>query len=103
MVDIDWLVVEYDQAVPVALVEYKNEHARPVDPTHPSYRALALLKGERLDFQAKVREHSRKPAEFYDLVRCVSPEPRKDMFSREPHDGFEQWGNEPSLFAEATA
>jgi hypothetical protein len=43
MVDIDWLVVEYDQAVPVALVEYKNEHAKPVDPTHPSYRALALL------------------------------------------------------------
>jgi len=62
-----------------------------------------LKKGERLDFQAKVREHSRKPAEFYELVRRVSPGPRLDMFSREPHEGFEQWGNEPSLFAEATA
>jgi N6-adenosine-specific RNA methylase IME4 len=62
-----------------------------------------LKKGERTVFQAKVREHSRKPAEFYDLVRRVSPEPRLDMFSREPHEGFEQWGNEPSLFAEATA
>lgn len=62
-----------------------------------------LKKGERLDFQAKVREHSRKPAEFYNLVRRVSPGPRLDMFSREPHDGFEQWGNETGLFAEATA
>jgi N6-adenosine-specific RNA methylase IME4 len=62
-----------------------------------------LKKGERLDFQAKVREHSRKPAEFYELVKRVSPEPRLDMFSREPHDGFEQWGNETALFAEVTA
>lgn len=60
-----------------------------------------LKKGERLDFQAKVREHSRKPAEFYELVKLVSPGPRLDMFSREPHEGFEQWGNEVSLFTEA--
>lgn len=60
---------------------------------------LPLLKmGERLDFQAKVREHSRKPKEFYDLVREVSPKPRIDMFGREKHDGFEVWGNEPEKF-----
>jgi N6-adenosine-specific RNA methylase IME4 len=60
-----------------------------------------LKKGERLLFEGKVREHSRKPAEFYELVRRVSPEPRLDMFSREPHEGFEQWGNEPDLFVES--
>lgn len=60
---------------------------------------LNLLKmGKRLDFNGKVREHSRKPDEFYDLVREVSPEPRIDMFGREPHDGFEVWGNEPNKF-----
>lgn len=60
---------------------------------------LPLLKlGKRLDFQAKVREHSRKPDEFYHLVKEVSPEPRIDMFSREQREGFAQYGNEPGRF-----
>lgn len=63
---------------------------------------LELLQlGRRLDFAAPVREHSRKPDVFYDLVRDVSPGPRIDIFAREPHDGFETWGNEVDLFAEA--
>jgi N6-adenosine-specific RNA methylase IME4 len=53
-----------------------------------------LATGKRLDFSAKVREHSRKPDEFYDIVREVSPGPRLDIFSREGRDGFEQYGNE---------
>jgi len=57
--------------------------------------------GLRLDFQAKVREHSRKPNEFYDLVSQASPGPRLDMFSREQHEGFEQWGLETQHFEEA--
>lgn len=60
-----------------------------------------LVKGRRLDFAAKVREHSRKPDEFYDIVRDVSPGPRIDMFSREIRDGFDQWGNETGKFADA--
>jgi len=60
---------------------------------------LPLLKlGRRLDFTAKVREHSRKPEEFYNLVAEVSPEPRIDYFSREKRDGFEQYGNEQEKF-----
>ncbi len=63
---------------------------------------LPLLKlGKRLDFQAKVREHSRKPDEFYNLVKEVSPEPRIDMFSREQRDGFAQYGNELDRFKQA--
>lgn len=42
-VDIDFLVLEYDAAEPVALVEFKNEHAAFADPRHPSYRALRKL------------------------------------------------------------
>jgi len=54
--------------------------------------------GMRLDFQAKVREHSRKPDEFYELVRQASPEPRIDIFSREKRQGFDQAGNETGKF-----
>jgi len=66
--------------------------------------SLPLLKlGKRLDFEgvgfeAKVREHSRKPDEFYDIVREVSPGPRLDIFSREKRDGFDQYGNEVGKF-----
>ena len=60
---------------------------------------LPLLKnGEKVVFDGKVREHSRKPDEFYDLVRLVSPEPRIDVFSREAREGFEQWGDEKDRF-----
>ncbi len=60
---------------------------------------LSLLKvGEKLCFEAKVREHSRKPDEFYDIVRRVSPEPRIDLFSREKREGFDQWGDEVDKF-----
>jgi N6-adenosine-specific RNA methylase IME4 len=62
-----------------------------------------LQKGLRLDFSAKVREHSRKPDEFYERVKLVSPEPRLDLFSREKRDGFEQWGIETDYFAVAAA
>jgi N6-adenosine-specific RNA methylase IME4 len=59
--------------------------------------------GMRLDFSAKVREHSRKPDNFYDLVRLASPGPRLDAFSREHREGFAQYGNEIAKFAEAMA
>jgi N6-adenosine-specific RNA methylase IME4 len=62
--------------------------------------ALALLQnGKRLDFSATVQEHSRKPQVFYELVSIVSPAPRLDMFSREAHEGFDQWGLEKDYFA----
>ena len=42
-IDIDFLMVEYDLGNPVALVEYKNEHACEQRISHPSYRALIQL------------------------------------------------------------
>jgi N6-adenosine-specific RNA methylase IME4 len=59
--------------------------------------------GMRLDFSGKVREHSRKPDVFYDLVREASPGPRLDYFSRQEHDGFEGWGNEKDKFQRDSA
>jgi N6-adenosine-specific RNA methylase IME4 len=49
-------------------------------------------------FQAPRREHSRKPDEFYDVVRRVTAGPRIDIFSREPREGFDQFGNETEKF-----
>jgi len=57
-----------------------------------------IRKGIRTDFKAKVREHSRKPDEFYEIVKRVSPEPRIDIFSREKRDGFDQYGYEVDRF-----
>ena len=51
-----------------------------------------------LCFEAPRRQHSRKPDAFYDLVSRVSPGPRIDVFSREPRDGFEQFGVERNAF-----
>ena len=49
-------------------------------------------------FNADRREHSRKPDEFYNLVRRVSPAPRIDIFSRESRAGFDQYGNQEGKF-----
>lgn len=49
-------------------------------------------------FNAPRREHSRKPDEFYDMVRRVSPSRRLDMFSREHREGFDSWGNQTEAF-----
>jgi N6-adenosine-specific RNA methylase IME4 len=54
--------------------------------------------GRRLDFSAPVREHSRKPEVFYDLVRECSPGPRLEMFARQRRDGFDVWGSEVDHF-----
>jgi N6-adenosine-specific RNA methylase IME4 len=52
-------------------------------------------------FSAKRRGHSRKPDEFYDVIRRVCDGPRIDVFSRERRDGFEQYGNEVDKFSSA--
>ena len=50
-------------------------------------------------FEAPRREHSRKPVEFYELIKRVTGGSRVDVFSREQHDGFAQYGNELAKFA----
>jgi N6-adenosine-specific RNA methylase IME4 len=59
--------------------------------------------GVKLAFNAPGRQHSRKPDEFYDIVRQISPEPRVDLFAREPRPGFRVWGNETDYFEEVLA
>lgn len=42
-IDIDALFLEYDKGKASAIVEYKNEHAKPQYASHPSYQALIDL------------------------------------------------------------
>jgi N6-adenosine-specific RNA methylase IME4 len=49
-------------------------------------------------FTEKLREHSRKPDIFYEMIKENTPEPRIDVFSREKREGFDQWGNETEKF-----
>ena len=47
---------------------------------------------------ADVREHSRKPDEFYDMVKKLNTGRMLDYFSREKRDGFDSYGNDITKF-----
>lgn len=64
MVDIDFLAAEYDQAKPVAIIEYKAAGAAISDFTKPSYKVLiGLANAANIPF-AVVRYHA-KQSLFY--------------------------------------
>jgi N6-adenosine-specific RNA methylase IME4 len=66
-------------------------------------RGKPMIEGEsQINFlEAKRREHSRKPDEFFDLVERVCPSlSRLEMFSREPRRAWTTSGAEAELFAE---
>lgn len=42
--------------------------------------------------EAPRRGHSVKPPEVMDLIETVSPEPRLEMFARQPRLGWDSWG-----------
>ena len=44
--------------------------------------------------QARKREHSRKPAEQYDLVEACSTGPYLELFARGERPGWAVWGNQ---------
>lgn len=45
------------------------------------------------------REHSRKPAEFFEHVERLFDGPYLEMFSRQPRDGWDAFGNQINKFA----
>lgn len=56
------------------------------------------LTNERDVLSIPRQEHSRKPQEFYNMVKKLCPGKKIDIFSREKHEGFEQYGNETNKF-----
>ena len=64
-----------------------------------SFRYQRTLTNQPTILFAKRREHSRKPKEFYQLVKELTPSTsRIDLFSRESHEGFDSWGKEKDKF-----
>ena len=51
--------------------------------------------------QAPVREHSRKPDEFYELVESHCPGSKVELFAREARRGWRAWGAESMKFNKA--
>ena len=64
--------------------------------------AFLTTKAFNCCFVGDRREHSRKPKEFDDLIRRVSPEPRLEWFGRELKDGFDTLGAEKEKFNEVS-
>ena len=48
--------------------------------------------------QAPVREHSRKPEEFYALVEALCPSSKAELFARSKRAGWFTWGAERERF-----
>jgi N6-adenosine-specific RNA methylase IME4 len=46
-----------------------------------------------------MREHSRKPDDFYAMVDSLCHGRKLDYFSREKREGWEQFGNDIKRFA----
>jgi N6-adenosine-specific RNA methylase IME4 len=47
---------------------------------------------------APIREHSRKPDCFRDVVETLLPGPRAELFARERVPSWDAWGNQVDLF-----
>jgi len=63
-------------------------------------KPLVTLTSESTLLHGPVREHSRKPAEFYALVEALCPGSKLDLFARQHHPGWTGWGAETSKFKE---
>ena len=55
-------------------------------------RPLVMLKSESTALLGKVRDHSRKPVEFYRLVERLCPGSKLELFAREHRHGWHSWG-----------
>lgn len=50
---------------------------------------------------APVREHSRKPEQMRNDVEALYAGPYAELFARQPHSGWDSWGNETDKFEAA--
>lgn len=66
-------------------------------------KPVITLSNEDTVLEAPVREHSRKPDEFYELVERVTPGAKLELFSREARKGWAAWGAEVEKFGDGGA
>lgn len=61
-------------------------------------KPIVQLTNETTVLRGPVREHSRKPDEFYALVERLCPGTKLEMFAREARPGWACWGAESTKF-----
>ena len=44
--------------------------------------------------ESKVRKHSQKPEEFFELIKEIAPRPAIELFAREKRENYDSWGDE---------
>jgi N6-adenosine-specific RNA methylase IME4 len=64
-------------------------------------RPTRVAKDVREPIFAPAREHSRKPDEAFERFERFCAGPYLELFSREPREGWDGWGDEPTKFAVA--
>lgn len=64
-------------------------------------RPTVNLTNQTTLLNGKVRQHSRKPEEFYALVERLCPGSKCELFAREHRDGWQIWGAENEKFDKA--
>lgn len=61
-------------------------------------KPIVTLTNQTTLLAAPLREHSRKPDEFYALVEKLCPGSKLEMFAREERKGWRAWGSETEKF-----
>lgn len=61
-------------------------------------RSVRKDAGVRSTIVSPLREHSRKPDEFYRRVTAYANGPRLELFSRQRRSGWETWGDQSTQF-----
>lgn len=61
-------------------------------------KPIVTLTNQTTLLHAPLREHSRKPDEFYALVEALCPGSKVEMFARERRKGWQAWGAEVGKF-----
>ncbi len=61
-------------------------------------KPTVVLTNQTTALHGPMREHSRKPDEFYALVESICPGSKVEMFCRTPRAGWAKWGAETEKF-----
>lgn len=61
-------------------------------------KPTVLLTNQTTVINGPLREHSRKPEEFYHLVETICPGSKAELFARRPREGWGQHGGEIDKF-----
>lgn len=77
----------------------QTEHCLMAVKGHPKVK----LTNQTTVLEGKMREHSRKPDEFYAMVEALCPGKKAELFSRQEREGWTVFGAEKARFNEEAA